>query len=357
MAALVSDYNKARRAMVAAARADLGYRESGSNRQKFGRRYGWDGVAWCVQAAWYWSVMGGSEGGVPKTASTGAAMRWAKSVGRWHKTPQPGDWSIMVNSRGATIHTDIVESYSGGRLICIGGNTSGTFRGSVANGNGVYRNDRTAKWKAGRIIGFVRPFHGVSVEAVKFVQGKAGIKQDGKLGPATVSAIKRLQKANGLKADGFPGPKTIATLSGKSIVEVADKTATGASKAAKKSPKIRAVSLDGRFGSNTVAASQEFLNSRGANLEIDGKAGHEYWKALSKYLGVPVTEKIVNQSYKASELGNGITQGWEYDGRGAAGDPTVRALQKWVHVEPDGIWYESTSLGLQKKLREHGAGA
>lgn len=223
-------FNEATKRAVASARSQLGYRESGTNRNKFGAAYGWNGVAWCVQFAWWVHAMNGSDGGVPKTASTGAAMRWAKSVGRWRTTPQPGDYSIMVNSKGATIHTDVVESYKNGRLICIGGNTSGTYKGSVNNGDGVYRNDRTAAWKRGRIIGFVRPLAGVTRADVRAIQKAAGITQDGVYGPKTLAGTKRVQKQLGVKADGFPGPSTMAALEGGATAKLDETTAKPVSK-------------------------------------------------------------------------------------------------------------------------------
>lgn len=270
MSAPVTGFSTAARAAVREARSHLGYREGPkSNQNIFGQEYGWDRVAWCVQFAWYCGHVTGSDGGIPKTASTGAAMRWAKAVGRWHETPQPGDWSIMVNSKGATIHTDLVESYEDGRLICIGGNTSGSYGGSVHEGNGVYRNDRTAKWKAGRILGFVRPLYGVSREAVELVQRTDGqVKVDGKYGPATRAAVIRVQKRLGLTADGFPGPKTVAALTGEEIAETIP-------------PAVDDI-LEGVF--DDVDVTQQRLNSLGYGpLEVDGKYGPKTAAATRQY--------------------------------------------------------------------------
>lgn len=345
-------FNTATKRAVAAARSQLGYRESGTNRNKFGAAYGWNGVAWCVQFAWWVHAMNGSDGGVPKTASTGAAMRWAKSVGRWRTTPQPGDYSIMVNSRGATIHTDIVESYKNGRLICIGGNTSGTYKGSVNNGDGVYRNDRTAAWKRGRIIGFVRPLAGVTRADVRAIQKAAGITQDGVYGPKTLAGTKRVQKQLGVKADGFPGPSTMAALEGGATAKLDETTAKPVSKpVSKPAAKPKGLTVDGRFGTSTAKALQQWLNAKhGASLKVDGKAGRSTWSALQKALGTPVDGMVSHQSYKASELGNGITQGWQYSGRGSKGSTMVKALQKLIGAKVDGIWGEGTTEHLQRYL-------
>ena len=111
------------------------------------------------------------------------------------------------------------------------------------------------------------------------------------------------------------------------------------------------LTVDGRFGRATVRDLQEWLNEEhGAGLVVDGKAGKATWRALQKALGTPVDGEVSNQSYKASELGNGITQGWDYDGRGAKGSTMVRALQKRLGITADGVWYEGTTKALQKAL-------
>lgn len=269
---------------IAFMRSFIGYREGpGNNENRFGAHYGWNFVAWCVQAAWCSADETGSGGGVPKTASTGAAMRWAKSVGRWHEIPQPGDWSIMVNSRGETIHTDVVESYNPAKqeLICIGGNTSGSYGGSVHEGNGVYRNNRWRKWKAGRIIGFVRPLYGVSPEAVKIVQRAEGIKADGKYGPATRAAVQRIQTRYGLKADGFPGPKTIAAITGEDVAEtippavddIVDGNFDDVDVTQRRLTDLGygPLEVDGKYGPITAAATKQYQTDMG--IEADGRPG------------------------------------------------------------------------------------
>lgn len=120
--------------------------------------------------------------------------------------------------------------------------------------------------------------------------------------------------------------------------------------------RIAKLKVDGRFGKTTVTALQIFLVSRGYTLKIDGKAGHATWRAFQAYLRTPVDGVVSRQSYRAKELGNGITQGWDYTGRGSDGSTMVEALQVWVGANPDGIWFESTSAGLQEKLNVHAVG-
>src|SRR5699024_5919751 len=112
--------------------------------------------------------------------------------------------------------------------------------------------------------------------------------------------------------------------------------------------------VDGRFGTDSVKAAQRFLNSRGAALKVDGKAGHSFWKALQSYLKTPVDGVVSNQSHSADSLGNGITQGWEHTGPGSSGSTMVEALQKWVGVTVDGVWGEDTTAAFQRKLVAHG---
>lgn len=125
----------------------------------------------------------------------------------------------------------------------------------------------------------------------------------------------------------------------------------GASVPAAKPAANGKLTVDGRLGRATVRDLQEWLNEKhDAGLVVDGKAGRATWRALQKALGTKVDGEVSNQSYKPAELGNGITQGWDYDGRGAKGSTMVKALQKRLGVTADGVWYEGTTKALQKAL-------
>ena len=84
--------------------------------------------------------------------------------------------------------------------------------------------------------------------------------------------------------------------------------------------------------------------------ELGGRLGLRVLGAVLHILGTPVDGMVSHQSYKASELGNGITQGWDYDGRGAKGSTMVRALQKLIGVKVDGIVGTGTVNALQRYL-------
>lgn len=114
------------------------------------------------------------------------------------------------------------------------------------------------------------------------------------------------------------------------------------------------LATDGRFGTETVKDFQKLINKKAKKrLKIDGKAGNKTWIGLQKWMGTKQDGEISNQSYKAEELGNGITQGWDYDGPGAKGSTVVRALQKEIGVKADGIWFEGTTKALQKYINDN----
>ena len=105
--------------------------------------------------------------------------------------------------------------------------------------------------------------------------------------------------------------------------------------------------VDGRWGTATTKALQKRLG-----VTQDGRAGAETWKALQRLLGAPYVDGIISrQSYKATELGNGIVpKWWKHTGRNSKGSQTVVLLQKRVGVKADGVAYEGTTRALQKAL-------
>ena len=105
--------------------------------------------------------------------------------------------------------------------------------------------------------------------------------------------------------------------------------------------------VDGRWGTATTKALQKVLG-----VAQDGRAGVDTWKALQKRLGAPYVDGVISrQSYRATELGNGIVpKWWKYTGRRSKGSQTIELLQKRVGVKADGIAYEGTTRALQKAL-------
>ena len=80
--------------------------------------------------------------------------------------------------------------------------------------------------------------------------------------------------------------------------------------------------------------------------------GPDTYKALQKHLGGSVIDGLIeNQSYRPTELGNGIgPRGWEFTGRGSKGSATIRRLQRHVGVTADGIVGTGTVKALQRAL-------
>lgn len=108
-----------------------------------------------------------------------------------------------------------------------------------------------------------------------------------------------------------------------------------------------ALDVDGRCGRLTISELQRLLG-----VTVDGRAGEQTWTALQQYLSAPFVDGIISrQSYRATELGNGIVpRAWDFTGRGSSGSQTVQALQRKVGVNADGIWFEATTRALQRAL-------
>lgn len=108
------------------------------------------------------------------------------------------------------------------------------------------------------------------------------------------------------------------------------------------------LAVDGRLGKDTVKALQKALG-----VTQDGRAGSDTWKALQRRVKAPYVDGIISrQSYKATELGNGIVPGktWGYTGRGSKGSQTIALLQKRLGVTADGIVGAGTVKALQRAL-------
>lgn len=144
--------------VLATAAAEVGRMEEppGSNRTKYGKAYGWDGVAWCVIFLWWCFYMAGlSERfyGGGKCASCSKLSAWAREHNQYiNRDYRPGDLVFMNFSGGkAPVHIGIVEWVEDGKIHTIEGNTS--LAGCQDNGGTVMRKTRPATV----IVGGVRP--------------------------------------------------------------------------------------------------------------------------------------------------------------------------------------------------------
>lgn len=148
--------------ILAVAQAELGYTESpaGSNRTKYGARYGLNGQPWCMMfIQWVFSQAGASDLLPAKTASCGALMRAAKAAGTWVTGGyQPGDVVIYDFPGGAaTDHCGLVLQSAGGGVYAIEGNTGA---GNDANGGQVQKRIRSNTL----IVGAHRPRYQAETE-------------------------------------------------------------------------------------------------------------------------------------------------------------------------------------------------
>lgn len=145
-----------------------------------------------------------------------------------------------------------------------------------------------------------------------------------------------------------PGPYIMADIRSGVLKSASVTVGGGGASAPAANPAAKPAKLaeDGRLGTSTVKALQGALG-----VKADGRACESTWKALQRKLGTFVDGVVSNQSYRAKELGNGVVDRcWRFTGRGSKGSKMVVALQKKLGVKADGIWYESTTLALQKAL-------
>lgn len=155
------------------ARAEIGVRESpaGSNRQKYGEAYGWNGVAWCAIFVWWIFRQAGADNLLPaKTASCWQLMDAAKKAGLWVTSDyKPGD--VLIYQFGASHHTGICESVSGNTVTAIEGNTGIS---NDANGGMVMRRKRNVTLVKGAVrpkYDIVKPISLVAQEVIDGLWG------------------------------------------------------------------------------------------------------------------------------------------------------------------------------------------
>lgn len=185
------------------------------------------------------------------------------------------------------------------------------------------------------------------------------------------NSIAMLQKALGVKVDGILGKDTVKALQKRVGVAQDGSWKTKTSKAVQK---MLGVKADGYFGEESVKALQKWCNAN-ANmtpapqpaptptptpaptptpkpvaddkLTVDGYGGKKTVKALQKFLGIEVDGVIKGQSKSDAEYHESLVA-VKY---GKGGSITVKWLQRWLGMsDVDGYWGESTSKKLQKKL-------
>lgn len=145
---------------ISIARSWLGYKEGANNDTIFGKEFGMNFVAWCVQFVTDVYDASGLEAGkdYPYTASSGAAVNWYKEHNSFNLSgggyePRSGD-SVFFWDGSKVYHTGIVESVKDGIVSTIEGNAGPGSDSVVSN---------SYKLSDPKIYGFGTPkFTGVS---------------------------------------------------------------------------------------------------------------------------------------------------------------------------------------------------
>lgn len=150
------------------ARGQIGYKEGTGNDTKYGKAYGWNNVAWCVQFIWWLFDQLGKPDlfyGGGKTASCSRLYAFHKKQAVSWSQLKPGDIMFMnFDGSGDTDHVGIVEKVNSGSVTTIEGNTSSGSGGSQTNGEGVYRRTR---YKS-NFAGAYRPAYEVKPEVLPY---------------------------------------------------------------------------------------------------------------------------------------------------------------------------------------------
>lgn len=137
----------------------VGVKESpaGSNKQRFGVWYGWNGVAWCAIFVSYCYAAAGSKmvakmkrwAYCPYLLADAQAGRYGLSVTR---SPERGD--IVIFGKALPHHTELFDEWivKGKTFATIGGNTSPS---NMSNGGEVHHYDRSNPRTMNDVAGFV----------------------------------------------------------------------------------------------------------------------------------------------------------------------------------------------------------
>lgn len=156
--------------VIEVARGELGYTEdpAGSNKTKYGKAYGWDGVPWCCTFLW-WVFQQADEAMAffagAKTASCTTLAKWYKAQGQTEQADfaKIGD-IVFLNFRGTqskdhcglVVNTSWdVQNHCLESVTTIEGNTSPGMEGSQDNGGCVAMKTRYRK----NIVEVARPVY------------------------------------------------------------------------------------------------------------------------------------------------------------------------------------------------------
>lgn len=240
------------------AKSQLGYRETGSNRSKYGAAYGLNGQPWCAMYVWWVFRECGIDlrrysdnvAYTPNFADD--LLRHGWSVGK--STARPGDivFYDFPDKVRRIQHVGIVVQNNGNSIVAIEGNTSGS---NNSNGGRVMLRTRSMNLisavrrppmlalnhpvepknpppapspaASNELIAFAKGLNeakthvlqlGSKGKPVEYLQimlnikyggsGKTGLLVDGDFGPRTHDFVVWTQGVSGLVKDGIVGPAT-----------------------------------------------------------------------------------------------------------------------------------------------------
>ncbi|MFF1377541.1 peptidoglycan-binding protein [Streptomyces sp. NPDC058308] len=193
--------------MIAAATADVGYKEGRNNKTKHGSWYGLDYNPWCDMAISMWAAKSNNASVVGKFAYCPSHVNWFRARGQWvskNATVRRGD-IVFYSWDGGPLadHVGIVtaDSPAGHDIKTIEGNTSSGASGSQGNGDGCYRRTRTRS----QVLGFGRPAYDKPRGYAPF-PGAAYFKSSPRSPLITAMGRRLVSQGCSAYADG-PGPQ------------------------------------------------------------------------------------------------------------------------------------------------------
>ena len=188
--------------IIAIAMREIGYRESASQRTKYGEWSGYNGQPWCMSfVQWVYHQAGAD---LPyMTASCGALLRWYQKNQPECivKDPVPGCIIIFdfPGTAYSTDHTGLFVSRSDTHVTSIDGNTSGGN-----NANGGYVQQRT------RPLSYANPTYIVPRELKTDDEEDEDVKRYNTMeeirvdAPWAVETVKKLIAADCIRGNGMP---------------------------------------------------------------------------------------------------------------------------------------------------------
>ncbi|MEV0823859.1 peptidoglycan-binding protein [Nonomuraea rubra] len=227
------------KSVIKVALAEVGYRETGNNHQKYAPAV--PGLEWAQDDPWchtfvsWCAMMADADDIIPKTASCLTGVAWFDRRNRLHDSPKVGD--IVYYGRNGGTHVEIVTEVESGRFKTVGGNTRGDLGDGYAEGDAVavkwvFKNasnvyafgrpayDSSGKPEPGdgprypgRVLKLANPYmKGADVKAwqARMRADHWGLTADGIYGPQSQAVCRAFQRQEGLAVDGQVGPKTWA---------------------------------------------------------------------------------------------------------------------------------------------------